>query len=157
MATGVKAAGFLALVRVLMVGFPLGGAVWQPIVGILAVRLMESLCASCERPVDPFEFLPPVARHRRPPAGSFAVSEGCPACRGSGFLLWQPVFDFLSRLPSEDPFHPHRPARDLRDDRASRGLNTLFLAGLLLFVITFIINTVAELVRQRLRERYSQL
>jgi len=34
---------------------------------------------------------------------------------------------------------------------------TLFLAGLLLFVITFIVNTVAELVRQRLRERYSQL
>jgi phosphate transport system permease protein len=34
---------------------------------------------------------------------------------------------------------------------------TLFLAGLLLFVLTFIINTVAELVRQRLRERYSQL
>ena len=34
---------------------------------------------------------------------------------------------------------------------------TLFLAGLLLFVMTFIINTVAELVRQRLRERYSQL
>ncbi len=34
---------------------------------------------------------------------------------------------------------------------------TLFLAGLLLFVITFIINTAAELVRQRLRERYSQL
>lgn len=34
---------------------------------------------------------------------------------------------------------------------------TLFLAGLLLFVMTFVINTVAELVRQRLRERYSQL
>ncbi len=34
---------------------------------------------------------------------------------------------------------------------------TLFLAGLLLFVITFIINTVAEIVRQRLRERYTQL
>jgi phosphate transport system permease protein len=34
---------------------------------------------------------------------------------------------------------------------------TLFLAGLLLFVITFLINTVAELVRQRLRERYTQL
>ncbi len=34
---------------------------------------------------------------------------------------------------------------------------TLFLAGLLLFVITFLVNTVAELVRQRLRERYSQL
>ena len=34
---------------------------------------------------------------------------------------------------------------------------TLFLAGLLLFVITFVLNTGAELVRQRLRERYSQL
>jgi phosphate transport system permease protein len=34
---------------------------------------------------------------------------------------------------------------------------TLFLAALLLFIATFLINTVAELVRQRLRERYSQL
>jgi phosphate transport system permease protein len=34
---------------------------------------------------------------------------------------------------------------------------TLFLAGLLLFVMTFLINTVAEIVRQRLRERYTQL
>jgi phosphate transport system permease protein len=33
---------------------------------------------------------------------------------------------------------------------------TLFLAGLLLFVATFLINTVAELVRQRLRQKYSQ-
>jgi phosphate transport system permease protein len=33
----------------------------------------------------------------------------------------------------------------------------LFLAALLLFVITFLINTAAEVVRQRLRERYSQL
>jgi phosphate transport system permease protein len=31
---------------------------------------------------------------------------------------------------------------------------TLFLAALLLFVLTFIVNTAAELVRQRLRERY---
>ncbi len=34
---------------------------------------------------------------------------------------------------------------------------TLFLAALLLFALTFAVNTVAELVRQRLRERYSQL
>jgi phosphate transport system permease protein len=31
---------------------------------------------------------------------------------------------------------------------------TLFLAGLVLFVLTFLVNTIAELVRQRLRERY---
>ena len=34
---------------------------------------------------------------------------------------------------------------------------TLFLAGLLLFIMTFLINTVAEIVRQRLRERYTQI
>lgn len=33
----------------------------------------------------------------------------------------------------------------------------LFLAALLLFVVTFVVNTAAELVRQRLRRRYSQL
>lgn len=33
---------------------------------------------------------------------------------------------------------------------------TLFLAALLLFVITFIVNTGAELIRQRLRKKYSQ-
>ncbi len=34
---------------------------------------------------------------------------------------------------------------------------TLFLAALLLFGMTFLVNTLAEVVRQRLRERYSQL
>lgn len=33
---------------------------------------------------------------------------------------------------------------------------TLFLAGLLLFIATFLLNTAAELVRQRLRVKYSQ-
>lgn len=33
----------------------------------------------------------------------------------------------------------------------------LFLAGLILFAITFVVNTVAEIVRQRLRARYSSL
>ena len=32
----------------------------------------------------------------------------------------------------------------------------LFLAAVLLFVFTFLINTVAEVVRQRLRTKYSQ-
>jgi phosphate transport system permease protein len=34
---------------------------------------------------------------------------------------------------------------------------TLFLAALLLFITTFVMNTVAELVRARLRRKYSQL
>jgi phosphate transport system permease protein len=31
---------------------------------------------------------------------------------------------------------------------------TLFLSGALLFVMTFTLNTIAEVIRQRLRERY---
>jgi phosphate transport system permease protein len=34
---------------------------------------------------------------------------------------------------------------------------TLFLAGLVLFLMTFVVNTLAEVVRQRLRERYRAL
>src|SRR5262249_25807536 len=34
---------------------------------------------------------------------------------------------------------------------------TLFLAALLLFIMTFVINTMAEVVRHRLRERYSRI
>ena len=34
---------------------------------------------------------------------------------------------------------------------------TIFLAALLLFALTFVVNTVAELVRQRLRDKYSSL
>jgi phosphate transport system permease protein len=30
----------------------------------------------------------------------------------------------------------------------------LFLAAILLFLMTFVVNTVAELIRQRLREKY---
>lgn len=30
----------------------------------------------------------------------------------------------------------------------------LFLAALVLFIFTFVVNTLAELVRQRLREKY---
>lgn len=40
MATGVKAAGFLALVRVLFVGFPTEIDTWQPLVGTLAAASM---------------------------------------------------------------------------------------------------------------------
>ncbi len=78
-----------------------GSLVREPLVGILAVRLMESLCTSCRRPVDPFEFLPQAARHRRPPAGlpllprlgTSAVASGVripflPAAGGSVAAPW---------------------------------------------------------------------
>ena len=53
-----------------------------------------------------------------------------------------------------------RPTSRWRSPRRPHGgtlYRMLFLAGLLLFILTFLVNTVAELVRQRLRERYPQL
>ena len=38
MATGVKTAAFVALVRVLIEAFPRATDVWQPVIGVLAVR-----------------------------------------------------------------------------------------------------------------------
>jgi NADH-quinone oxidoreductase subunit N len=40
MATGIKAAGFLALTRMLYVTFPADSALWQPVLGILAIVTM---------------------------------------------------------------------------------------------------------------------
>ena len=40
---------------------------------------------------------------------------------------------------------------------ASTHFRVLFLAALVLFVFTFMINTIAELIRQRLRKKYSSL
>ncbi len=53
MATGVKAAGFLALVRILMVGFGGAADLWQPIVAILAIATMVvgNLAALVQRPL----------------------------------------------------------------------------------------------------------
>jgi phosphate transport system permease protein len=39
----------------------------------------------------------------------------------------------------------------------STHFRVLFLAGLVLFMFTFVVNTVAEIVRQRLRRKYSTL
>jgi phosphate transport system permease protein len=65
-------------------------------------------------------------------------------------MSWNPFNGFRTlsaNIAVEIPEAPH----------AGTLYRTLFLAGLLLFVITFLVNTVAELVRQRLRERYAQL
>jgi phosphate transport system permease protein len=65
-------------------------------------------------------------------------------------MSWNPFNGFRTlsaNIAVEIPEAPH----------AGTLYRTLFLAGLLLFVVTFVVNTGAELVRQRLRVRYAQL
>jgi phosphate transport system permease protein len=65
-------------------------------------------------------------------------------------MSWNPFNGFRTlsaNIAVEIPEAPH----------AGTLYRTLFLAALLLFALTFLVNTIAEIVRQRLRVRYSQL
>jgi phosphate transport system permease protein len=65
-------------------------------------------------------------------------------------MSWNPFNGFRTlsaNIAVEIPEAPH----------GSTLYRTLFLAALLLFVVTFLVNTAAELVRQRLRRRYAEL
>jgi hypothetical protein len=71
-------------------------------------------------------------------------------------------FDLKARGIEE--FHGYQLAKMLKDEASHRLLTAygtlyraLFLAALLLFVLTFVVNTAAEVVRQRLRTKYAQL
>ena len=72
------------------------------------------------------------------------------ATGNTAILDWNPFNGFRSlsaNIATEIPEAPH----------GSTLYRTLFLAALLLFVLTFVINTLAEVVRQRLRTRYASL
>jgi type IV pilus assembly protein PilB len=104
------------------------GRLLRPVLsGILGVRLMEELCASCRRPVDLLDLMAPAPL---PLPGSYGAAQGCASCRGSGVLRLQPVFELLQASAEDDLFLPHLSAGVLRQDRARQGQRTLFLAGL---------------------------
>jgi len=63
---------------------------------------------------------------------------------------WSPFNGFRSLSANVAVEIPEAPV-------ASTLYRTLFLAALLLFALTFAINTLAEIVRQRLRRRFAQL
>jgi phosphate transport system permease protein len=65
-------------------------------------------------------------------------------------MTWNPFDGFRTlsaNIATEIPEAPH----------GGTLYRTLFLAALLLFVFTFLVNTAAEVVRQRLRRRYAEL
>jgi phosphate transport system permease protein len=72
------------------------------------------------------------------------------AAGNTPILDWNPFNGFRTlsaNIATEIPEAPH----------GGTLYRTLFLAALILFAFTFIINTMAELVRQRLRRRYAEL
>jgi len=63
------------------------------------------------------------------------------------FSLFQGMRTFAANIAVEMP----------ESEVGSTHFRLLFLAGLVLFLFTFVLNTVAEVVRQRLRKRYSNI
>ena len=100
-----------------------------PIIGILGVRLMESLCGSCRRSIDLHEALSPAILGVAG-SGPFFFGPGCSSCRGSGFLNLETVCEFLPAEPGDSPFRAGREARALRQWHTNRGMRTLFQASL---------------------------
>lgn len=109
-----------------------GRRAWDaaPLLGFMGVRLMERLCGACARPFDLHDLLSPWPAHRRPYPGSYFTSQGCDACRGSGQIRLEPVFEFLPgawlHLAGREPAR----AALLRGRAAREGRMTLFHAGL---------------------------
>jgi len=107
-----------------------GRAAESIVTGILGTRLIETLCRSCGVPYDLLEVVPPTPRYRSIPAGEFSAAAGCDACRGSGVLNLQPVFEFLRPSPDGSLFSPGCRAPVLRDDRLREGEPTLVMSAL---------------------------
>ena len=63
----------------------------------------------------------------------------------------------LQAGPAGQIYYLQAPAARGEGPQGSTLYRTLFLAALLLFAVTFVVNTLAELVRQRLRRRYASL
>jgi hypothetical protein len=107
-----------------------GAAVEETLAGILAARLMESLCAFCRRPFDLLGLLSPGPRHRAIGAGPYYSSAGCARCRGSGVRVMEPVFEFLPLGRGAEFPRPGTSAALLREAFAGRGVQTLLGASL---------------------------
>jgi hypothetical protein len=107
-----------------------GRAAESIVAGILGSRLIETLCRSCGVPYDLLEVVPPSPHYRAIPAGEFSAGAGCAACRGSGVLNLQPVFEFLRPLPDGSLFRRGCRAPVLREDRLRDGEATLVTAAL---------------------------
>ena len=107
-----------------------GRAAAELVAGILGIRLLEALCSSCRVAYDLLEVIPPGPRHRSVPVGDFAAGTGCMACRGSGTLELEPVFEFISTSDVDALFRPGVGAPELREERLRSGETTLIMSAL---------------------------
>ncbi len=98
------------------------------LIGVLAQRLVRTLCPECRVRGEPPEGL---VRRSMIEAASAFVPKGCPACRGTGFRGRMVIAEFME-LTTDLRQHvlTHMDAGQLRKSAVSNGMQTLFKSGM---------------------------
>jgi general secretion pathway protein E len=102
------------------------------IAGVLAQRLVRSLCTSCRRPCDLPDFLQAAAARRREEGRevNFFESAGCPSCRGTGYAGRRVVAEMMDMNDLvRRTVLAKAEASQLRAAAIRSGMRTLYEAG----------------------------
>jgi general secretion pathway protein E len=96
--------------------------------GVLAQRLVRTLCPQCRKP----EVFPDALLRRVVAPGTMVMGpEGCPACRGTGFRGRTVIAEFMEMTPPiRSKILANTDAAQLRQIAGSGGVTTLFESGL---------------------------
>ncbi|HEU4402355.1 MAG TPA: hypothetical protein VFT43_09635, partial [Candidatus Polarisedimenticolia bacterium] len=98
--------------------------------GILAVRLLESLCSACRRACDLRDLRSSGPGGRLAAGGPYFTGQGCTLCRGSGVRRLAPIYEFLPTGADDGLFRVGMSAAGLRERCARAGMVTLASAAL---------------------------
>ena len=105
------------------------------VLGILAQRLVRTLCPHCKQPDDSFDqttFQQAVAPWRPSTRISPYKPVGCPACRNTGYLGRLGLYELLVVSPAlRSLVAANAPLVSLRQQAVSDGMRPLRLAGAL--------------------------
>jgi general secretion pathway protein E len=120
-----------AITRLLELGVP-AYLINATVLGVLAQRLVRTLCPHCKRPTatDGEEWRALVRPYRVAPPGAVSVAQGCLECRHTGYRGRVGIYETMILTPSmREHIKPNADSRVLRDLVIKEGMQPLHLSG----------------------------
>jgi len=102
------------------------------LLGIMAQRLVRTLCPSCKRPLEeePETWPALTAPWKMSGAARFYQAEGCEECRHTGYLGRNGIYEILRMTPSlREKITPDSDADAIRKLAVAEGMTQLRIAG----------------------------
>jgi general secretion pathway protein E len=102
------------------------------LLGIMAQRLVRTLCPSCKRPLDeePETWPALTAPWKMSGEARFYQPEGCDECRHTGYLGRNGIYEILRMTPSlREKITPNSDADAIRKLAVAEGMTQLRIAG----------------------------